>query len=124
MIGYITLGTNNLERAASFYDALLTEFGAQRVMEEAERYIVWGTGPEQTTLAAIKPFDGNPATVGNGVMVSLFGGSQEKVHDVYAKARALGATDEGEPGPRGDKGFYAAYFRDLDGNKLCVFCFR
>lgn len=121
MIGYITLGTNNLERATSFYDALLAEFGAQRV-REAERYIAWGTGPEQTALAVIKPFDGNPATVGNGVMVSLFGGSQEKVHEVYAKALELGATDEGEPGPRGDNGFYGAYFRDLDGNKLCVFC--
>jgi catechol 2,3-dioxygenase-like lactoylglutathione lyase family enzyme len=121
MIGYITLGTNNFERAASFYDVLLAEFGAQRV-RDAERYIAWGTGPAQTALSIIKPFDEKPATVGNGVMVSLYGGSQEKVHDVYAKALELGATDEGAPGPRGDNGFYGAYFRDLDGNKLCVFC--
>jgi len=120
MIGYITLGTNNFERAASFYDVLLAEFGAQRV-RDADSYIAWGTGPAQTALSIIKPFDEKPATVGNGVMVSLYGGSQEKVHDVYKKALELGAADEGAPGPRGDNGFYGAYFRDLDGNKLCVF---
>jgi len=120
MIGYITLGTNNFERAASFYDVLLAEFGAQRV-RDADRYIAWRTGPAQTALSIIKPFDEKPATVGNGVMVSLYGGSQEKVHDVYKKALELGAADEGAPGPRGDNGFYGAYFRDLDGNKLCVF---
>jgi predicted lactoylglutathione lyase len=121
MIGYITLGTNNFERAASFYDALLAEFGAQRV-RDTERYIAWGTGPEQTALSIIKPFDEKPATIGNGVMVSLYAGSQEKVQAIYEKAFELGATDEGAPGPRGDNGFYGAYFRDLDGNKLCVFC--
>jgi hypothetical protein len=80
MIGYITLGTNNFERSASFYDVLLAEFGAQRI-RDTERCIAWGTGPVQTALSIIKPFDEKPATVGNGVMVSLYGGSQEKVHD-------------------------------------------
>jgi predicted lactoylglutathione lyase len=68
-----------------------------------------------------KPFDGNPATVGNGVMVALRMDSNEKVDALYRKAIELGAKDEGAPGPRGD-GFYAGYFRDPDGNKLNAFC--
>lgn len=120
MIGYVTLGTNDIERAAKFYDALLAEFGAKRIME-TDRFIVWGTGPNATSLSVIKPFDGQPATVGNGVMVALYVDSQAKVQTIYDKALALGATDEGAPGPRGDGGFYAGYFRDLDGNKLNAF---
>lgn len=116
MIGYVTLGTNNLARAATFYDALLTEVGAQRAME-SERYIAWASAPDKPMLLLIKPFDGQPATVGNGVMVAFAMDSQEKVAAFYNKAIALGATDEGAPGQRG-KGFYAAYCRDLDGNKL------
>lgn len=117
MIGYITLGTNDIDRAAKFYDALLSEFGAKRIME-TDRFIVWGTAPGAPALSVIKPFDGQPATVGNGVMVALYTDCKEKVQSLYGKALALGATDEGAPGPRGDGGFYAAYFRDLDGNKL------
>jgi predicted lactoylglutathione lyase len=120
MIGYVTLGTNDIDRAANFYDALLAEFGATRIME-TDRFIVWGTAPNATALSVIKPFDGQPATVGNGVMVALYVDSQEKVQAIYDKALALGATDEGAPGPRGDGGFYAGYFRDPDGNKLNAF---
>lgn len=69
-----------------------------------------------------KPYDGNAATVGNGVMVALVVMTPEQVDAMYAKALELGGTDEGAPGPRGDSGFYAAYFRDLDGNKLNAFC--
>lgn len=119
MIGYVTIGTNNFERAAHFYDALLAEFGAKRI-KETDRFIVWGTG-NKAALSIIKPFDGNPATVGNGGMVALFADSPEKVNAIYEKALALGATDEGAPGPRGDFGFYGGYFRDLDGNKLNAF---
>lgn len=120
MIGYVTLGTNDIERAAKFYDALCAEFGAKRIME-SERFIVWGTAPNATAISVIKPFDGNPATVGNGVMVGLSADSREKVRAIYDKALELGATDEGAPGPRGDGNFYAGYFRDLDGNKLNAF---
>ncbi len=119
MIGYVTIGTNNYERAADFYDALLAEFGAKRIME-TDRFIAWGTGTK-AALSIIKPFDGNPATVGNGVMVALAADSHEQVNAVYKKALELGATDEGAPGPRGDAGFYCGYFRDLDGNKLNAF---
>ena len=119
MIGYVTLGTNDLEKAAAFYDALLGELGAGRLME-AETFIAWGTGPKSPAVSVIKPADGNPATVGNGVMVALAVGSTEKVDRIHAKALELGAADEGAPGERGD-GFYAAYFRDPDGNKLNAF---
>jgi catechol 2,3-dioxygenase-like lactoylglutathione lyase family enzyme len=119
MIGYVTLGTNDLKRAASFYDALLAACGAKRVWE-TDRYIAWGTGPTSPLLSVIKPHDGKPATVGNGTMVALAAASTAQVDAVYRKAIGLGAKDEGPAGPRGDD-FYAAYFRDLDGNKLAVF---
>lgn len=121
MIGYVTLGTNDLPRAAKFYDALLTEFGAKRIME-FDQFIAWGASMDKPGIAATKPYDGKPATVGNGTMVALAVDSPEKVQQVHAKALSLGAKDEGAPGPRGDEGFYAGYFRDPDGNKLNVFC--
>jgi predicted lactoylglutathione lyase len=118
MIGYVTLGTNDLARANKFYDALLADMGAKRVME-SDRYTVWaaGNGP---MLMVCAPFDGGAATQGNGVMVALAAGGKEKVDALYAKAIALGGKDEGAAGPRGDS-FYAGYFRDPDGNKLCFF---
>ena len=120
MIGYVTLGTNDLPRAAAFYDKLLADLGAKRTWE-SERGIGWGTAMDKPSLAVMKPFDGKPATVGNGVMVALAVDSRDKVDRLYRKALELGAKDEGAAGPRGD-GFYAGYFRDLDGNKLDVFC--
>ena len=119
MIGYVTLGTNDLPRAAAFYDALLTELGAKRLWE-FERGIAWGYAPDQPCLGLMKPFDGKAATVGNGVMVALGVDDREKVDRVHKKALALGAADEGAAGMRGN-GFYAGYFRDPDGNKLNVF---
>jgi len=120
MIGYVTLGTNDLPRAAAFYDALLAEIGAKRLMVY-ERGIAWGFAMDKPSLGILTPYDGKAATVGNGVMVALAVDSKEKVDRVYKKALALGGKDEGPAGPRGD-GFYAGYFRDLDGNKLNVFC--
>ncbi|TNE59012.1 MAG: VOC family protein [Alphaproteobacteria bacterium] len=120
MIGYVTLGTNDLEKAAAFYDALLAELGGHRMME-SDSFIAWITPENGAGLGITKPFDGSNATVGNGVMVALQAKSKEEVDKVYAKALELGATDEGPAGPRGDGGFYAGYFRDLDGNKLNVF---
>ncbi|MDJ0654845.1 MAG: VOC family protein [Xanthomonadales bacterium] len=120
MIGYVTLGTNDIGRAASFYDELLTVIGAGRFME-AETFIAWAVGPGQPALSVTRPYDGNPATVGNGVMVALAVDSNDKVDMLHAKAMELGGVDEGAPGDRGN-GFYAGYFRDLDGNKLNAFC--
>jgi catechol 2,3-dioxygenase-like lactoylglutathione lyase family enzyme len=123
MIGYVTLGTNDLERAVAFYDVLLAELGARRFMEE-ENFVAWVTSPEGAGFSVTRPFDGQPATVGNGVMVALQADSPSMVDRVHAKALSLGAKDEGAVGPRtGIPGFYAGYFRDLDGNKLNVFCF-
>ena len=119
MIGYVTLGTNDLAKAAKFYDALLATIGAKRFME-SDRFIAWTVSPSSPGLGLTKPFNEKPATVGNGVMVALVVDTREKVDALYKKAIELGGTDEGPPGPRGD-GFYAGYFRDPDGNKLNAF---
>lgn len=118
MIGYVTLGTNDLERGAKFYDALFAELGVGRMMEWPGA-IAWGV-PGGAGVGLTKPFDGQPASVGNGVMVALEAKSKEQVGRLYEIALANGGTDEGAPGPRGE-GFYAGYFRDLDGNKLNAF---
>jgi catechol 2,3-dioxygenase-like lactoylglutathione lyase family enzyme len=120
MIGYVTLGTNDLDRAVAFYDDLLAVLGAGRFMEIEDVFVAWAVSPDQPGISVTRPFDGNPATPGNGTMVALAVGSKDLVHKVYDKAIELGATDEGPAGPRGDQ-FYAGYFRDLDGNKLNVF---
>jgi catechol 2,3-dioxygenase-like lactoylglutathione lyase family enzyme len=122
MIGYVTLGTNDLDRAARFYDALLGGIGAKRMMQ-TERFVVWGTAPDKAMLGLFKPFDGKPATAGNGVMVALQVESPERVAAMHRKALELGASDEGPAGPRGIPGFHAGYFRDPDGNKLNFYCF-
>ncbi len=119
MIGYVTLGTNKMDEAAAFYDALLGSLGASRMLE-SEAFIAWTNSPGAPAISIIKPYDGNTATVGNGVMVAIAVDSTEKVDAVHAKALELGGTDEGAPGARMDN-FYAAYFRDLDGNKLNLF---
>ncbi len=120
MIGYATLGTNDLPRATAFYDALLGELGIRRIMDFG-RSVAYGVSMEKPALGVGLPFDGKPATVGNGVMVAIVVDSKEKVARVHKKALELGGKDEGPVGPRGE-GFYAGYFRDLDGNKLNVFC--
>ena len=120
MIGYVTLGTNRIDEAAKFYDDLFALMGAGRIME-SDRFIAWGTGMTSPAVSIAKPYDGKPATVGNGVMVALAMDSPEKVDAVHARALELGGTDEGAPGPRSEQ-FYAGYFRDLDGNKLNAFC--
>jgi catechol 2,3-dioxygenase-like lactoylglutathione lyase family enzyme len=121
MIGYVTLGTNNFEEAARFYDELLGSIGAGRFME-SDSFIAWATGPGSPAISIIKPHDEKKATVGNGVMVAIVVDSTDKVDALHAKAMQLGGTDEGAPGQRTDN-FYAGYFRDLDGNKLNAFCF-
>lgn len=121
MIGYVTLGTNRFDEAAKFYDDLFAVLGAGRLME-GDTFIAWSTSMTSPAVSIIKPNDGEPATVGNGVMVALVMDKPDTVDAIHAKALALGGTDEGAPGLRGDQ-FYAGYFRDLDGNKLNAFCF-
>jgi len=119
MIGYVTLGTNDLPRGAAFYDAIGKEMGVGRMMEN-ERFIAWGEPGGAAGIGLTKPYDGKAATVGNGVMVALAAADRAQVDRVHALALSLGAVDEGAPGDRGG-GFYAGYFRDPDGNKLNVF---
>ena len=120
MIGYITVSTNNLEKSANFYDELLSLLGAKRVLQN-DRLITWGRTKGSPMLGIIKPFDGNDADPGNGNMAALLCENNAQVDELHAKALALGATNEGDPGSRGSGNFYGGYFRDLDGNKLVFF---
>ncbi len=120
MIAYVTLGTNDLARAVTFYDAIAAEMGVPRMMV-GDRGVAWATPGGGAGIGVTQPFDGHKATVGNGVMVALAAKDAAQVDRLHALALSLGGTDEGAPGPRGDKGFYSGYFRDLDGNKLSAF---
>lgn len=122
MINYIMLGTNDIEKATDYYDCLLKEIGATRAFK-TDSVAAWSFGDGTTMLSITKPFDGNPATVGNGVMVALSVEKSSLVDKLHAKALELGGQNEGDPGLRG-KSFYAGYFRDLDGNKLNFFCYE
>lgn len=120
MIGYTSVGTNDLDKAVHFYGDLLSLLGAQPFFK-SDRGVGWGVSQDKPMFSVLKPFDGEPATVGNGSMVALSAKDIEQVQALHAKAIALGGQDEGAPGLRGS-GFYGAYFRDLDGNKIAVFC--
>jgi catechol 2,3-dioxygenase-like lactoylglutathione lyase family enzyme len=119
MIGYVTIGTSDLERARAYYTELLAPLGASLQMDIGD-FIAFGTAPDQPMLSITLPYNGQAADPGNGNMVAIAPGSQAMVGELHALALSLGGSDEGPPGPRGD-GFYGAYFRDLDGNKLCFF---
>lgn len=119
MIAYTTIGTTDIEKAKAFYLAVLEEIGGSVIMDTG-RLAAIGTAAGGAMLAVCTPYNEEPATPGNGTMVSIAPGSKELVDKLYAKALELGASDEGAPGQRMD-GFYGAYFRDLDGNKIC-FC--
>lgn len=124
MIGYMTFGTNDIEKARGFYGELLGTLGAKPLMQFESGFTMYGTDFGRPALAVTPPYDGQPATVGNGAMAALVVDSRDKVDMLHAKALELGGTCEGPPGLRGDEGpqaFYGAYFRDLDGNKLCAF---
>ncbi len=122
MIAYTMVGTNNLEKAAAFYDALFESIGVGRVWS-SEAAVGWGPSMKVPTFAVTRPRDGKPATVGNGVMISLAMPDTDTVDRLHARALELGATDEGAAGPRGDQ-FYCGYFRDLDGNKINAFAMQ
>lgn len=128
MLGYVTMGTNDLERARAFYSGLLGTIGASELMRmsdtEANGFTLYGTGWGQPGIAVTRPYDGAPAERGNGHMAAIVVDGRTKVDLLHAKALALGGTCEGAPGVRGEEGeqaFYAGYFRDPDGNKLCAF---
>jgi catechol 2,3-dioxygenase-like lactoylglutathione lyase family enzyme len=119
MIGYVTVGTNDLKKASEFYDKLCGELGMGRFMT-TDRIIAWGGPGGGAGFGVALPFDGKPMTIGNGVMAAF--GAKDKAHvdRIHQLALSLGATCEGPPGNRSEK-FYAAYFRDPEGNKLNAF---
>ena len=118
MIGYATIGTSDIDKACAFYEALLGEIGGKQLMDGG-RIRFFGTGAG-AMLAVCIPYDEQPQQPGNGNMVAIDAGDRATVDKLYAKARELGAADEGEPGERMPI-FYGAYVRDLDGNKLCFY---
>ncbi len=119
MIGYCTIGVNDMDRATAFYDSLLGELGAKTQFDMG-RIKGYGVGPGQPMLAICIPYDEKPQVPGNGNMVAIGAASQEQVDQLHARALELGGTDEGAPGTRVAT-FYGGYVRDLDGNKLCFF---
>jgi catechol 2,3-dioxygenase-like lactoylglutathione lyase family enzyme len=124
MLGYATIGTNDLPRALAFYDALLGEVGAKRLMETPHGFTMYGVTLRKPALAVTPPYDGKKATPGNGNMLALSLDARTFVDALHKKALQLGGTDEGAPGVRGEEGpnaFYAAYFRDPEGNKICAY---
>jgi catechol 2,3-dioxygenase-like lactoylglutathione lyase family enzyme len=123
MIGYVTVGSNDLEKARAFYSNLLGTIGAKEMMRIGE-FTLYGMGFDKPGIAVTNPYDGAAATAGNGTMIAITVDERPKVDALHAKAIELGGTCEGPPGLRSDEGpqaFYAAYFRDTDGNKLCVY---
>ncbi|MES2059384.1 MAG: VOC family protein [Pseudomonadota bacterium] len=126
MIGYTTLGTNDLDRALAFYDGMVEAMGGKRLMTmpDARGFTLYGAGRGKPMLAVTRPYDGGTASAGNGTMVALMADSRAQVDAIYHKAIELGGSDEGAPGLRGgvgDQAFYGAYFRDPDGNKFCAY---
>ena len=122
MIGYVTLGVTDLEKAKAFYSTLLEDLGAKELMA-TDRLVMLGKSTDAPMIAVCIPYDQNDPHPGNGNMVALDPGSKEKVDELYQKALDLGATCEGKPGDRVPGVFYGAYVRDPDGNKLGFYQF-
>lgn len=122
MFGYVLVGSNDLKKSLAFYDELFGSVGVSGLFEHPNGGRVYGRAPDQASFGVVAPFDGKPATAGNGSMVGLALDSRDQVAGLHALALSLGGSDEGAPGPRGPEGaFFAAYFRDPDGNKFCAF---
>lgn len=122
MIGYITLGANDVEKSANFYQKIFDVLGASRVYDYPN-YVAWQIDANSPMFSIISPHDKQAATAGNGTMIALEATSAEIVNQLHELALSMGALNEGDPGDRGE-GFYCAYFRDLDGNKLNVYKYQ
>tara|TARA_A100001037_G_scaffold304714_1_gene342442 strand:+ start:12515 stop:12898 length:384 start_codon:yes stop_codon:yes gene_type:complete len=122
MTMYACVGSNRLDEALAFYTELLALRGMKKMFDNSGGGSFFGNAAGDL-FAVVTPFDGEPASAGNGTMTGFPMDSRDAVDALYAKALALGGTDEGPPGLRGPEevGAYFAYFRDLDGNKLCAF---
>ena len=118
------LGANNLEQAGAFYDKVFACIGMFRTIE-VKGEIGFGHQAGISSVWVLTPFDGNAASHGNGSQLIFQTDNTSKVDDFYHTALANGGQDEGAPGPRNYReGYYGAYCRDLDGNKLHVFCIQ
>ncbi len=123
MLAYTTIGVNDMDRARKFYEELFTELGAAPMFEmSGGGFVSYGVDPKKPMFALAKPYDGGEATPGNGAMVAIAAKDSAQVKSLYDKAISLGATCEGEAGPRMDGAMSCGYVRDLDGNKLNFFC--
>jgi catechol 2,3-dioxygenase-like lactoylglutathione lyase family enzyme len=124
MLNYCTVGSNRLDEAKAFYDELLGLIGMTPFLEHQTGGRIYAS-PDRRLFGVLGPFDGKPATPGNGSMFGFMLDGREQVSAFHAKALELGGTCAGEPGLRGpaENGSFAAYFRDLDGNKLCAISF-
>ena len=119
MLGYCSLGTNDLEASAAFYEPIAQMLGHARMMA-SDRTVFWGTPGQGAMFCVIKPYDEQPATNGNGTMFGFAAQSPEQVRAIYDYALANGGSDEGPPGQRSEQ-FYGAYVRDPEGNKLVAY---
>jgi catechol 2,3-dioxygenase-like lactoylglutathione lyase family enzyme len=126
MLSHLCLGTNDFPRAYAFYTALLGELDLiEKFHDPAHPWAGWMARETPRPLFVLTaPHDGLPATPGNGQMTAWLAASRAQVERSYQTALALGAVCEGPPGlrPHYHANYYGAYFRDLDGNKLCVCC--
>lgn len=122
MLAYALVGSNDLEKAKHFFDALLGSAGIPPLFDHQSGGRMYGERFDKPFFGVIGPFNEQPATVGNGTQITFALPSRAAVDAFHAKALELGGANEGDPGIRGDPsvGFYGAYFRDLDGNKLCA----
>ena len=118
---YVTVGTNQLEKALTFYDQLLAGTGFKTIFEHPRGGRLYGNGT--VMFGILKPFNGEAATIGNGSMFGFSCNTFEEVDALFNKAIELGGSDDGAPGER-SPGMYFSYFRDLDGNKLCAYCMK
>ncbi|MEM5515586.1 VOC family protein [Henriciella sp. AS95] len=126
MISHITIGTNDLDRATAFYAPIMKELGLSRVsMERSDPFVMWNQAYSfRPVIALTKPENGQPHHPGNGQMLALLAPDRDAVNQVFSLAIGAGGKDEGKPGlrPHYHENYYGAYFRDLDGNKLCIVC--
>ncbi len=124
MLGYVTIGSNDLPRARAFYSDLVAVIGGKKLMDFGDDFTMYGVDFGAPGIAVVKPYNGESAVAGNGNMAAIVVKDRAQVDALHAKALALGGSCEGPPGLRGEEGpqaFYGAYFRDPDGNKLCAF---
>ncbi|WP_243367688.1 VOC family protein [Microvirga solisilvae] len=121
MYSHTTIGANDLGRARSFYDAVLAPLGLE-VRFTDETILGYGLPGGRPQFLVVRPFDGAEPSVGNGAMIALLASKRAQVDSCHEIAMRLGGADEGGPGLRSHyhRNYYGAYFRDLDGNKICI----